>query len=223
MWKFCASQFPNARYLSIPGHGIRSTVKCPDSMEEIAAILLKDIDANQPFQIIGHSMGGYLIPHLLHLGLLPIRIGIFHSKLGADDEEKKKQRQRAIDLVKENKSLYVRTMITHLFSDGFKVKRYQIIEQLISDANSVTAETIVACQKAMLSRSCGIQKTQENQIPVHYFAGAKDLGIPLAQIHTEIVQLNPYATLEIQEDIGHMGQWESPNDVKQWLNKYFID
>lgn len=89
MWKFCASQFPNARYLSIPGHGIRSTVKCPDSMEEIAAILLKDIDANQPFQIIGHSMGGYLIPHLLHLGLLPIQIGIFHSKLGADDEEKK--------------------------------------------------------------------------------------------------------------------------------------
>lgn len=125
--------------------------------------------------------------------------------------------------MKENKSLYVRTMITHLFSDGFKVKRYQVIEQLISDANSVTAETIVACQKAMLSRSCGIQKTQENQIPVHYFAGAKDAGIPLAQIHTEIAQLNPYATLEIQEDIGHMGQWESPNDVKQWLNKYFID
>ncbi len=222
MWKFCASQFPNARYLSMPGHGVLLNEECPDSMEGIALALLKDFDTSQSFQIIGHSMGGYLIPHLLHLGLLPIRIGIFHSKLGADDEEKKKQRQRAIDLVHDNKSLYVRTMITHLFSDGFKVKRYQVIEQLISEANSVTAETIVACQKAMLSRSCGIQKTKENQIPVHYFAGAKDAGIPLEQIHSEISKLHPFATLDIEEDIGHMGQWESPDAVMRWLNKYFI-
>jgi len=90
MWKFCASQFPNARYLSMPGHGVWLNEECPDSMEGIALALLKDFDTSQSFQIIGHSMGGYLIPHLLHLGLLPIRIGIFHSKLGADDEEKKK-------------------------------------------------------------------------------------------------------------------------------------
>ena len=114
-------------------------------------------------------------------------------------------------------------MVTHLFSYGFKVKRYQLIERLVSEANTVTAETIVACQKAMLGRSCGIQKTKENQIPVHYFAGAKDAGIPLAQIHTEIAQLYPFATLDVQEDIGHMGQWESPYDVIQWLYKYFID
>lgn len=223
MWKFCASQFPNARYLSIPGHGILINQECPETMEGIAAALFKDFDTSQSFQIIGHSMGGYLIPHLLQLGLHPLRIGIFHSKLGGDDDTKKAQRQRAIDLVQDNKSLYVRTMITHLFSDGFKVKRYQEIERLIDEANAVSAHTIVSCQKAMLSRSCGINSAKQKQIPIHYFAGAKDAGIPLEQIHSEISKLHPFATLDVEEDIGHMGQWESPNSVIVWLNKYFID
>ena len=223
MWKFCASQFPNARYLSMPGHGVWLNEECPDSMEGIALALLKDFDTSQSFQIIGHSMGGFIIPHLLHLGLHPLRIGIFHSKLSDDDEEKKIQRQRAIDLVHDNKSLYVRTMITHLFSDGFKVKRYQAIERLIDEANAVSAQTIVSSQKAMLSRTCGIDSAKQKQIPIHYFAGAKDAGIPLAQIHSEISKLHPFATLDIEEDIGHMGQWESPDAVMRWLNKYFID
>ncbi len=223
MWAFCTSQFPNARYLSLPGHGLHIDGFCPDTMEGIAEVLIKDINANEPFQIIGHSMGGYLLPYLLHLGLNPTRLGVFHSKIGADDEAKKTQRQRAIDLVKDNKSLYVRTMITHLFSDSFKVKKYHEIERLIHEANAISADTIVACQKAMMHRTCNLDFLKQRQIPVHFFAGDKDAGISIEQVQIEAMMLSPLATLDIQSGIGHMGQWESPNAALQWLEKYFID
>lgn len=223
MWAFCASQFPNARYLSLPGHGQRIHEFCPDTMDGIAEVLITDIDSGEPFQIIGHSMGGYLLPYLLRLGLNPTRMGIFHSKIGADDEAKKTQRQRAIDLVQENKSLYVRTMITHLFSDSFKVKKYQEMERLIHEANNINADTIVACHKAMMSRTCNVDYLIEKQIPVHFFAGDRDAGISIEQVYSESIKLSTLATLDIQEGIGHMGQWESPNAALQWLEKYFID
>jgi pimeloyl-ACP methyl ester carboxylesterase len=223
MWAFCTSQFPNARYLSLPGHGLRIQGFCPSTMEGIAEVLITDIDASEPFQIIGHSMGGYLLPYLLRLGLNPNRLGIFHSKIGADDEAKKMQRQRAIDLVQENKSLYVRTMITHLFSDGFKVKKYQEVERLIREANAIHADTIVACHKAMMSRTCNLDYLLEKQIPVHFFAGDKDAGIPIEQVQMETLKLSHLATLDIQTGIGHMGQWEAPYTALEWLKKYFID
>jgi pimeloyl-ACP methyl ester carboxylesterase len=222
MWKFCSLKFPNARYLSLPGHGRRLNELCPDTIEGIAEVLIMDIEANEPFQIIGHSMGGYLLPYLLRLGLNPSRLGIFHSKIGADDETKKSQRQRAIDLVQENKSLYVRTMITHLFSDSFKVKKYQEIEKLIHEANAISANTIIACQKAMMNRTCNLDFLKEKQILLHFFAGDKDAGIPVEQVYSESIKLSTLATLDIQEGIGHMGQWESPNTALQWLEKYFI-
>lgn len=223
MWAFCDSLFPDAINLSLPGHGKRIDGFCPDTMEGIGEVLIKDINANEPFQIIGHSMGGYLLPSLLHLGLNPTRLGVFHSKIGADDEAKKTQRQRAIDLVQENKSLYVRTMITHLFSDSFKVKKYHEIERLIHEASAISADTIVACQKAMMQRSCSLIFLKEKQIPIHFFAGDKDAGIPIEQVQIEAMRLSPLATLDIQAGIGHMGQWESPNAALQWLEKYFID
>ena len=223
MWKFCSLKFPNARHLSLPGHGQRIHEFCPDTMEGIAEVLIMDIDASEPFQIIGHSMGGYLLPYLLRLGLNPSRLGIFHSKIGADDEAKKSQRQRAIDLVQENKSLYIRTMITHLFSDGFKVKKYQEIERLIQEANAVNADTIAACQKAMMNRVCNLDYLAGKQIPIHFFAGEKDAGIPINQVHSEAMKLSPLSTLDVQEGIGHMGQWESPQAVILWLEKYFLD
>lgn len=223
MWGFCKHLFPDAHYLSLPGHGIRLNESCPPAMLDIAKILIGDIQIKEPHQIIGHSMGGYLIPSLIQLGAQPSKVGVFHSKLGADDDSKKIQRQRAIDLVQGNKSLYVRTMITHLFSDKFKVKGYQTIEELIDEANRICESTIISCQKAMMERSCGIEIVHSKQIPTHFFAGGRDEGIPIAIVQSEVAELQPYSTLRIDHEIGHMGQWEASKAVIKWLQDYFID
>ncbi len=219
MWDFCLAQFQEAQCLSLPGHGDKIDLACPENMAEIAEILLNEIDADQPYQIIGHSMGGYLIPSSIQLGARPVKIGLFHSRVGADDSEKKAQRKRAIDLVQDNKSLYIRTMITHLFSDGFKVKKYHVIDRLIEEANQIDVSNIIACQKAMMNRSCGLSTILESKISSHYFAGSKDNSVTLAQISEEIIQMNSISTLRIEENIGHMGHWERPEAALDWLHR----
>lgn len=219
MWDFCREKFPQGQFLSLPGHGEKITTSCPETMEEIAALLFREMDTTAPYQIIGHSMGGYLIPSLIAAGARPIQIGLFHSKIGADDNEKKIQRQRAIDLVKDNTALYIRTMITHLFSDGFKVKKYHEIDRLIEEANQIDVSNIIACQKAMMNRSCGLSILLQSKIATHYFAGDRDNSVTLAQISEEINQLNSNCTLRIEENIGHMGQWECPKAALEWLHQ----
>jgi len=221
MWDFCREKFPQGEFLSLPGHGEKITTACPETMEEIAVLLFREMDTTAPFQIIGHSMGGYLIPGLVAAGARPVQIGLFHSKFGADDNEKKIQRQRAIDLVKDNKALYIRTMITHLFSDGFKVKKYHEIDRLIEEANHIDVSNIIACQKAMMQRSCGISRIQSLEIPIHYFGGSKDLSVTVEQIMAEKLPLSDVCTIRIEEKIGHMGQLEAPISALDWMTQHF--
>ena len=110
------------RFIELPGHGRKLKDSCPNKMSEIAHLVAQEI-SDSSYNIVGHSMGGYLIGSLLEIGIRPQKIGLFHSKLGEDGTEKKEQRMRAIDLVKENKSFNLRKLLI----------RRKIIEIFISD------------------------------------------------------------------------------------------
>jgi pimeloyl-ACP methyl ester carboxylesterase len=207
-------------FLEIPGHGNKLNESCPFTMLEIAKQLGPEITASE-FQIIGHSMGGYLIGSLLELGYRPKKIGLFHSKLGDDNEEKKAQRQRAIALVKENHALYVRTMISNLFSSFSKERLHQEIEHLIGQAQLISIPTIIHCQQAMMTRTSAWELAKSLKIPTYYFAGGEDQSIPLSQIQHEVEHLYPIADLQAHSKLGHMGQWESPQLVSDWLIQHF--
>lgn len=216
MWEFTSNLFAEKYFLSLPGHGERIDEACPDNMSAIGQIILQDIDTSQPYAIIGHSMGGYLLGELLSLGARPEWIGMFHSKFSSDDDAKKAQRARAIELVVENKNLYMRTMISNLFSDAFKVKKYHLIDQLVEEAFQIHAETVQNCQRAMMTRQDYIEQVEKHQIPVHFFAGSIDNSVTISDIQQEHLTLsNSY--LEIIEDIGHMGQWECPELANEWI------
>ena len=216
MWGFAADLSSDFSYLSLPGHGDRINDTCPDNMTDIAKIILQDIDNTQPYALIGHSMGGYLTGELVALGARPQWIGMFHSKFKSDTEQKKAQRARAIDLVVENKNLYMRTMISNLFSDAFRVKKYHVIDQLVEEAFLIQAETVQHCQRAMMNRKDHIDLIDALQVPVHYFAGDLDQSVPLEDVWEESKRL-PQSTLQIIENIGHMGQFECAEDSGNWI------
>ncbi len=216
MWDFTAGLSEDFQFLSLPGHGDRIEEACPDNMTAIGQLILQDIDTSQPYAIIGHSMGGYLLGELISLGAKPAWLGMFHSKFKTDSEAKKVQRARAIDLVVENKNLYMRTMITNLFSEAFKVKKYHVIDQLVEEAFLIKAETVQHCQRAMMNRKDHLALIESLQIPVHYFAGMEDQSVPIAEVQNEMNLLSN-ATIQTIENVGHMGQWECPEDSFDWV------
>ncbi len=221
MWEsLCIPHSLSPVYVDIPGHGKKINSHCPSSLLEIAQLIgneLHDLD----FQIIGHSMGGYLIGSLLQLGFRPKKIGLFHSKLGQDNEEKRQQRERAIQLVQENHSLYVRTMISNLFSPQWRESFSSPIEDLILHAQKISVSTIVNCHRAMRDRANAIELVQSLEIPCYYFAGEEDQSIPLHQLKNESSQLQALAHLTTYPAIGHMAQWENPKAAADWILSNF--
>ena len=220
MWDFTETLPLEFIRLTLPGHGADTPNIAPNNMEEVGQFVLQQIDVTQPYAIIGHSMGGYLIGTLLHLGARPNKIGLFHSKLGADNDTKKHQRQRAIEMVGENKNLYIRTMISNLFPEPFKVKKYHVIDALVKDAFNIRVETIQHCQQAMMTRKSFIEGIDPLNIPIHFFAGAEDLSVPLSDIQEEHATIKN-STLTIEDGVGHMGQWECPEKAAQWITREF--
>ncbi len=217
MWEsLCIPHSLSPVYVDIPGHGKKINSHCPSSLLEIAQLIGNEIH-DLDFQIIGHSMGGYLIGSLLQLGFRPKKIGLFHSKLGQDNEEKRQQRERAIQLVQENHSLYVRTMISNLFSPQWRESFSSPIEDLILHAQKISVSTIVNCHTAMRDRANALQLAQSLEIPCYYFAGQEDQSIPIAQINDEVMHLEPFAHLTTAPSIGHMGQWENPQLAQRWI------
>jgi pimeloyl-ACP methyl ester carboxylesterase len=209
------------RFIELPGHGRKLKDSCPNNMTEIAHFVAQEISESS-YNIVGHSMGGYLMGSLLEIGIRPQKIGLFHSKLGEDSIDKKLQRMRAIELVKENKELYVNTMISNLFSDTYKEKMASSISSLVNEAKKVSVETIIHCHQSMMHRGDGIHHVKELAIPAYYFSGKKDQSVPLHQIEEEVQTLAPLAHLTSHPEMGHMGQWEDPTAVEQWLH-FFND
>ncbi len=216
MWDFTSKLDAEFTRISLPGHGDWIKKPCPGSMEEIAQEILAQIDTNQPYGIIGHSMGGYLLGELVKQGSRPHWIGLFHSKLSEDEEQKKEQRKRAIELVAENKNLYIRTMISNLFPEAFKVKKYHVIDELVTDAFQIDTTTIQQCQRAMMNRSNHIQLVESLLIPVYYFGGSMDTSVAQKDIESE-QKLFTSSQVTMIEDVGHMGQWECPDLAKNWI------
>jgi surfactin synthase thioesterase subunit len=216
MWDFTSQLDVAFTRLSLPGHGDWIERPCPGSMEEIAQEILAQINTNEPYGIIGHSMGGYLLGELIHQGARPQWIGLFHSKLSEDEPSKKEQRLRAIDLVVENKNLYIRTMISNLFPEAFKVKKYHIIDDLVRDAFQIETTTIQQCQRAMMNRKGHLKWVESLQIPVHYFGGSVDTSVTQKDIEQEHKQFS-LAQVKQVDGIGHMGQWECPEIALEWI------
>jgi len=208
------------RFIEIPGHGNKLHDSCPEKMIEIAQLIAPELEDTE-FNIIGHSMGGYLIGSLLEIGIRPQKIGLFHSKLGEDHAQKREQRRRAIDLVKENKLLYIKTMISNLFSPDQKESFKEIIGVLVQHALPISIETITHCQLAMMNRMDGISIVRELSIPTFYFAGNQDQSVPMEQIDGEKKLLAELAQVTKIQDIGHMGHIEAPHAFSDWMEKNF--
>ncbi|HKC69038.1 MAG TPA: alpha/beta fold hydrolase, partial [Bacteroidia bacterium] len=105
--------------IDLPGHGQSDCYGYIHSMELMAQAVKAVMDSLRlkKYVIIGHSMGGYT--GLAFAELFPdfIRgLCLFHSTSYADSEQKKRDRDKAIRVVKNDTNIYVRATINNLFA-----------------------------------------------------------------------------------------------------------
>ncbi|MBA3663833.1 MAG: alpha/beta fold hydrolase, partial [Bacteroidetes bacterium] len=122
--------------IDLPGHGGTACFGYAHSMELMAKCVKSVTDhlRLKKYVLIGHSMGGYVA--LAFAGLFPDHVRglcLYHSTAYADSEEKKKDRLRAINAVKANRSVYTRSTIRNLFA----TKNLKYLKHEVAFATSV--------------------------------------------------------------------------------------
>ena len=175
--------------IDLPGHGQSGNFSEVHSMEDMAGVVhevLSVIGLKKPV-VLGHSMGGYVALAYAELFENIGGLGLFFSTPYADSFERKTMRDKAVDLVLQNKNAFVRAAIPQLFSESLRpILRKEIATQ-IECSLEMSTEGIVAAIRGMKIRTDRTRlliyppkSLQPQKIGV--FAGESDTIIPIASV-----------------------------------------
>lgn len=200
--------------MDTPGHGRSGIIGPVHEMSDMARVAGAVLDAEEISEavIFGHSMGGYIT--LEFAKIFPGKTRgycLFHSTCFADNEEKKKNRDREISLVMCGKKMQIiHTNIPKAFAD-------QNIERLNAEtkraktiASGCPDEGIIALLQGMKRRADHSALLAKNDPPALVVYGKLDnyIGEP---VFKKMTALSPSASFLVLEKSGHLGFIEEPD------------
>lgn len=213
--------------IDLPGHGDTPCFGYVHSMELMAKCVKSVLDSLRlkRYVIIGHSMGGYV--GLAFADLFPDTLRglcLYHSTAYADSEEKKRDRQRAIELVKKERKIYTVATIKNLFA----TKNLKYLKDEIAFALHIARQTpvkgIVAALAGMKDRSPRDIILGLVEYPLMMVIGELDNVLPAQQLLEQSEYIKQKTVLYLEHD-GHFGFLESPRlsnkELRKFLRKCF--
>jgi pimeloyl-ACP methyl ester carboxylesterase len=213
----------------LPGSGQSEMIKqkksqttIDDYAEVIIEILKKE--SVSKCTIIGHSMGGYITLAIADKFAEVLNgFGLCNSTAFADTEEKKKDRLKAIEFLRNNEPLtFLKTSIPNLFAENFKKEHANEIEQFIESVKYFSKQSLIEYLTAMMNRPERISVLQSTGLPVLFIIGEKDTAVPLekslAQCH-----LPDNSYVHILPEAGHMAMLEEKDQCREILQSFIND
>ena len=212
---YCKLIIPNLQGTgSSPLMRDKSTLSIEVMADDIK-LLLDDEKITQCI-LLGHSMGGYIA--LAFAEKYPQYLkgfGLIHSTAYADNEEKKKNRLKSIDIIEEYGGYsFLKNTIPNLFSVKFKFNNEESVEELIQKSKEFSNTSLQAYCHAMMTRPNRTKVLSNSQLPILLIAGTEDIAAPLKDLK-EQSSLSILIDFHVLERVGHMGMWEAPQEINQ--------
>ena len=173
------------------------------------------------FIMIGHSMGGYITLAYLHLYPEDLAgIGLIHSTIFADDDNKKQVRQKAIEFIKTHGGTsFLKTSIPGLY---FDISKFEMeIKVQIEKSTRINDMALIQYYQAMLERPDSTKLAQSTNIPFLIIAGKHDQAVPFSQSLKQS-HLSHLTCLKILQNSAHMGMIEEAETVNQFIS-FFVE
>ena len=223
MWDFFIESFSKKnRIISIDllGHGKTDCIGYVHTMEEQAEMVysvLKILEIKTAI-FIGHSMGGYIALAFAENYPKSIKgLILLNSTAQEDSVEKKANRDRAIKIVKQNYTNFVKLSISNLFSSENQTRLAYEIENVKLEALKTPLQGIIAAQEGMKIRKDREFLLQKSNFPVLLVLGQKDSVLDCMttskQIENTAVQLNTLSG-------GHMSHLENQAELLAVLKDF---
>jgi len=216
MWDFFIENFKNSHTLIAPdllGHGLSEGLGYVHTTEEMATQVksIIDIEKIEKITLVGHSMGGYVALALAEKFPKMIqKLILLNSTPKADSKVRKQNRDRAVSLVKKNKNAFVSMSISNLFAEKNRIQFTVEIENLKTEALTMSAKNIAAALEGMKIRKGRSYTLKKITIPKYIIAGTEDPVIPLKEIR--VVAEKTETPLIVMEG-GHMTSIENREEL----------
>lgn len=201
--------------IDLPGHG-NSNVIFTDFYPTLYDFANKIIEIINYLNIdtaylVGHSLGGYIVMHILDKYPEKIqKVCLFFSSPFDDDIEKKNHRNHAIHLVKKNQKSFIEHSIPLLFNSLNINKLKKEIEYTKNIALKTSIRGIINALYAMKDRKNLSYLFNHTNISILLILGAFDETISLDRVKNELM-FNQKKIYKIIPS-GHMGHLEQPKE-----------
>jgi len=207
--------------IDLPGHGKSGILKPVYTMElfaEAVHTVLQHLKVEK-ITLVGHSMGGYVslafcekYPDMMR------SLVLLNSSPEPDSEEKKKNRDKAIALVRKNKKAFVKMAVSNLVTKESNLKFKDEMQVLIDDALSFSEEGLISALEGMKIRTNKTEVLKAFQGPKYIVASKQDPVIDYEEIQL-IAQKCDCALTSLPD--GHLSFLENQAEVFEFL--HFID
>ncbi|MCM5662167.1 alpha/beta fold hydrolase [Galbibacter mesophilus] len=209
--------------IDLLGHGKTGCLGYVHTMELMAETVKAILDELKirRVSLIGHSMGGYVALAFAEANPDQVKaLALVNSTARADSEEKKKNRDRAIEMVKKNHKSFVRMGISNLFRPKNRKIFAEEIKALKKEALKTPLQGIVAALEGMKIRD-------DREILLHFTPFAKLMIIgkkdPVLD-HAALIEQTQNTEVKVVEfPDGHMSFIENQSqfidNVKKFLKK----
>jgi pimeloyl-ACP methyl ester carboxylesterase len=167
-------------------------------------------------------MGGYTA--LAFAELYPENVSglcLFHSTSYADAEEKKKDRERVIRLVKKEHKHYVAEVVTSLFAPENLEKLKSEVETVKRIASKISKQAIINSLEGMKERKNRDLILKFAEYPILFIVGKKDSVINYETMYPQM-GLCKYPSVLMLEESGHMGFYEAPKETAKELKEFAL-
>ena len=223
MWDFCIPEMTKTNRvvaIDLLGHGKSECLGYIHTMEDQADMVfavLQHLEIKKAI-LIGHSMGGYIALAFAELYPESLKsLVLINSTSFNDSPDRKKNRERAIKMVKKDYTTFVRLSIANLFSEENRKILINGIENTKLEALKTPLQGIIAAQEGMKIRKNRQLILQSLKIPTLLILSKKDPVLDyqenLKQVEKTQIQL---ATLSN----GHMSHIENQDELLSILLKF---
>ncbi len=224
MWKHYITEFSkHYRVITIDllGHGQTDCLGYIHTMEDMADAVYAVLEELEITQAVftGHSMGGYVALAIAELYPDMVKgIVLQNSTSKADSEERKLNRDRAINAVKQSYANFVRLAIANLFSEENRERFTAEIEAVRNEAIKTPVQGIVSALEGMKIRKDREILLHTTDIPVLLILGKKD---PVMNYQDNLSQLDGTNVKLITYPDGHMAHIENRESLTTDLLQFY--
>ncbi len=224
LWKDFILNFPSFHSFcfDLPGCGESLPIENQtiDSMADAIKEMLDKLEI-QKCIIIAHSMGGYVALSLSERYAEYIKgLVLLHSHPFADSEEKRKNREQEIQLIKEGKkSLLVQSFIRKLYAPNFSDNNALTLSRNM--AEYTCPQGMIACLRAMATRPDRTHVLHNATFPVLWIYGKHD-QLFTAELADNFKTNNQRVIKLSLEQAGHMGMFEATDEVVKAIKNFIM-